>query len=204
MSAPAGGTSHVKRGRLRSRLRLAALLAGLCLLAGCAGQFGAGITELAAERGWQPLPIGDWVVNDGLEPRSIVYCPREACAHQAMAALISLAGQRAEEMERALAADPARLAREFAKPAKPDSTKAKSKDGAPKDMAPKSTTSVSRYDEGGAKGLLVEIRARGAAAKEAATAIIYGRDAGKLILAIAVSDDAERARRYARSAWRSR
>lgn len=191
-----------KRGRVRSRLHLVALLAGLCLLAACTNQFGAGFAELPAERGWQPLPIGDWVVNDGIEPRTIVFCPRASCAHQAMAALISAEGSRADEFERALAADPARLAREFAKPAtppKPDKTKAK-----PKSSAPKSTTSVSRYDEAGAKGLLVEIRAKDAAGKQAATAIVYGRDAGKLVIAIAVSDEAERARSYARSAWRSR
>lgn len=204
--------THVKRGRMRSRFRLAAMLVGLCLLAACTSQFGAGITELAADRGWQPLPIGDWVVNDGLEPRSIVYCPRETCAHQAMAALISLEGKRADEMERALATDPARLAREFAKPStppKPEKGKTKPKDTAPKgtapkNNAPKSTTSVSRYDESGASALLVEIRAKEAPSREAATAIVYGRDAGKLTLAIAITDDAERARNYARSTWRSR
>lgn len=202
MNVATGQMTHVKRGRMRSRFRLAAVLIGLCLIAACTSQFGAGITELAADRGWQPLPIGDWVVNDGLEPRSIVYCPRETCAHQAMAALISLEGKRADEMERALATDPARLAREFAKPSTPpkaDKGKAK-----PKDTAPKSTTSVSRYDESGASALLVEIRGKGSAWKEAATAIVYGREAGKLAIAIAVSDDPERARLYARSAWHSR
>lgn len=194
--------SHVKRGRMRSRLHLATLLAGLCLVAACTSQFGAGITELAADRGWQPLPIGEWVVNDGLDPRSIVYCPRETCAHQAMAALISLEGKRADDMERALATDPARLAREFAKPSTPP--KAEKGKAKPKDTAPKSTTSVSRYDEAGAKGLLVEIRAKGSVWKEAATAIVYGRDAGKLTMAIAVTDNPERARSYARSTWRSR
>lgn len=187
---------------MRSRLHFPALLAGLCLLAACTSQFGAGITELAAERGWQPLPIGDWVVNDGIEPRTIVYCPRGSCAHQAMAALISLEGNRANDMERALATDPARLAREFAKPmTPPKADRAKAKPG---NALPKSTTSVSRYDEDDAKGLLVEIRARDAAGKQASTAIVYGRDAGKLTIAVAVTDDAERARTYARSAWRSR
>ncbi|TCR60389.1 hypothetical protein EV560_11757 [Bosea sp. BK604] len=205
MNAATGQMTHVKRGRMRSRFRLAALLVGLCLLAACTNQFGAGITELAADRGWQPLPIADWVVNDGLEPRSIVYCPRESCAHQAMAALISLEGKRADEMERALATDPARLAREFAKPStppKPEKGKTNPKSTAPK--APKSTTSVSRYDESGASALLVEIRAKDSPSRGAATAIVYGRDAGKLTLAIAITDDAERARTYARSTWRSR
>jgi hypothetical protein len=70
--------------------------------------------------------------------------------------------------------------------------------------APKSTTSVSRYDEGGAQGLLVEIRAKDRAGKLAATAILYGRNGGKLVIAIAVSNDIETARGYAHAAWRSR
>lgn len=194
-----------KRGRMRSRLHFAALPAGLCLLAACTSQFGGGIAELAVERGWQPLPIGDWVVNDGIKPRTIVYCPRESCAHQAMAALISLEGNRANDMERALATDPARLAREFAKPATPPKAgKAKAEPRNATPTAPKSTTKVSHYDEDGAQGLLVEIRARNATGKQAATAIVYGREAGRLTIAIAVTDDAGRARSYARSAWHSR
>jgi hypothetical protein len=199
--------THVKRGRMRSRLHLVALLAGLGLLAACTNQFGAGITDLPAQNGWQPLPIGAWVLNDGLEPRTIVYCPREACAHQAMAALISVSGARADELERTLAADPARLARDFARPTTPpgrDKSKAKPKDAAPKNIGPKSTTSVARYDDNGTAGLLVEIRAKDRSAKQAATAILYGREGGKLTMAIAVTDDAERARRYASAAWRSR
>lgn len=202
MSAPDDVTTDLERGRTRSRLRFAALLACFGLLAACTAQFGAGITDLPAQHGWQPLPIGAWVVNDGLEPRTIVYCPRETCVHQGVAALISVSGPRADELERTLRADPARLARDFAKPSeqpKRDQTKAK-----PKATAPKSTTSVSRYDEGGTPGLLVEIRARDGSAKQAATAILYGREAGKLTIAIAVSDDAEKARNYARSAWSSR
>jgi hypothetical protein len=187
---------------MRSRLLLVALAGALCLLAACTSHFGPGLAELAADRGWRPLPIGSWVVNDGLEPRSIVYCPGEPCLRPAMAALIVAEGGKADELERALAADPARLAREFAKPAaKPDKAKKPAKPAKP---SVKSATSVSRFRDGGTSGLLVTIRGEGETGRLAATAILYGRDAGKLVLAIAVSNDADAARGYARAAWHSR
>ncbi len=192
-----GVAIHVKRGRMRSRFRIGVLLGGLCLLAACTVQFGAGLAELPARDGWQPLPIGAWVVNDGLEPRTMVFCPRDVCAHQGMAALIAIGGARGETLEQALAADPARLAREFSKPAKP-----KARDVAK--TRPGSATSVRRFDADGTPGLLVEITASGRRAKQAAAAILYARENGKLVLAIAVSDDAAQARRYAVAAWRSR
>ena len=193
-------TANWKRERLRSRLLLAALLGGLSLLTACSNHFGPGLAELAADRGWQPLPIGSWVVNDGLEPRTIVYCAGAPCLRPAVAALIAVEGRKADEFERGLATDPARLAREFSKPV--DAAKgAKPRPAAAKI---KSTTSVSRFDGGGPSGLLVEIRGKGSTGLLAATAILYGREAGKLVMAIAVSNDAEAAQNYARAAWRSR
>lgn len=185
---------------MRSRLLLAALLGGLSLLTACSNHFGFGLAELAADRGWQPLPIGSWVVNDGIEARTIVYCAGEHCLRPAVAALIVAEGRRADEFERGLATDPARLAREFSKPANSGGT-AKSK---PRAATIKSTTSVSRFDGGGPPGLLVEIRGKGETGLLAATAILHGREAGKLVMAIAVSNDAGAAQSYARAAWRSR
>ncbi len=197
----------IKRERLRSRFRVALLLAGLALLAGCTRYFGFGLTELAAERGWQPLPIAAWVLNEGLEPGGISYCPRESCTRPAMAALLTIAGREAVAMEAALGLEPARLAREFARPrrnAGKDQARDKRKARAARPGAPKSTTSVARFVSEGVDGLLVEIRARDPGGKYAATAILHARDGDRLTLAIAVSNDAEAARNYARAAWRSR
>jgi hypothetical protein len=52
--------------------------------------------------------------------------------------------------------------------------------------------------------VLVEIRARDASGKSAATAILSARDAGALVVALAVSADPEAARRDAGATWRSR
>lgn len=191
----------MKRERRRSRFRVLAWLAGAAaLLAACSGHFGPGITELPAARGWQPLPIGSWVLNDGIEARAMAFCPRQACDHQGFAALIALEGPRAQRMERALAADPASLARAFAKPAGEKSRKA----AKPRQStALKSDTSVTRFEEAEANGLLVAIRARDGG-KTAFTAVVSGHAAGKLLVAIGVSPQADAARAQALAAWRGR
>ena len=187
------------RERLRSRFRVCAvLLAMSLLLAACGGRFGTGFAELPAERGWQPLPIGGWVLNDGLDAREMVFCPRGACDRQGFAALLAFDGQRGRDIERALAANPAALARVFAKPA---ATTPKKPAKAMK--APGSTTAVSRFETEGAQGLLVEIRAKDTS-KSATTAILYRREGDKLLLALAIADEAESARRDAEAVWRSR
>jgi hypothetical protein len=193
--------TRLKREPSRSRFHVALTLAGVLLLAGCSNHYGFGITELPAERGWQPLPIESWVLNDGLSAKAMSFCPRATCTEQGFAALITLEGREADAMEKTLATDPARLARDFAKPASKDASKTAK---TAKPTAPKSTTTVSRFSEDGAQGLLVEIRARDASGKRAVTAILSGRDGSRLKLALGVSPDPDAARNQARAAWRDR
>lgn len=172
------------------------------MLAGCSNHWGVGIAELPADRGWTPLPIGSWVLNDGLSAQAMSFCPRERCAQAGFAALVNFDGKEAAAMEQALSADTASLARAFAKPSETELAKAR-KTG--KGLGPaKSTTSVTRFTEAQASGLLVEIRARDAAAKTAFAAILFAREAGHLALAFAAAGTAEAARRDAAAAWRSR
>jgi hypothetical protein len=190
-------TTGTKRERLRSRFRVGLLACGLVLLPGCGNHFGPGVAGLAASDGWQPLPVGSWVLNDGFNVEAMVFCPRAACAQQGFAALLTLEGREAEALERQLGGDPARLARDFAKRPAPTKTKAKP---APH---PKTTTTVARFVTSDASGLLVEIGAD-ATGKRAATAILFAREDGRLRLALAVSADADRARAEAAATWRSR
>ncbi|WP_332681098.1 hypothetical protein [Bosea sp. (in: a-proteobacteria)] len=186
-------------------MRLGALTLAFVLLAGCADHFGPGLVQLAAGRGWEPLPIQSWVVNDGITPKAIVYCPPQDCVRPGVAALLSFEGRRAVEMERALALDPARLARVFSKPpssAKASSVKA-SGSKAKKPAKPESTTTVSRFKLDGTNGILVDIRAK-AGDRLASTAILYARKDKVLSLAIAVTNDSQAARDYARATWASR
>jgi hypothetical protein len=190
------------RERSRSRFHVGLVLAGLTLLAGCSNHWGFGITELPAERGWLPLPIGSWVLNDGLSAQAMSFCPRERCDKAGFAALLRFDGKEAQAMERALSADTTSLARGFAKPSAAAIAKAKkAKTGL---GPPKSTTTVTRFTEADARGLLVEIRAHDASAKAAFAAILFSPEAGRLALAFAAAGDAETARRDAAAAWRSR
>ncbi len=52
--------------------------------------------------------------------------------------------------------------------------------------------------------MLVTIRSLDKAGRQAVTAILYGRESDRLVLALGVSDTAEAARRDAEAAWRSR
>ena len=195
---------------MRSRFRVAALLvAGSLLLAACSQHFGPGIAELPASQGWQPLPIGSWVLNEGLEARSMVFCPRDTCPRQGFAAVIALEGEQAGDMEKALSESPASLARAFAQLAAAraaERRKAQRKLKKKLEAKPeaRSATDVARIDSGEAKGVLVTIRSLDTAGRQAVTAILYGRETDRLVLALAVSETAEAARRDAEAAWRSR
>jgi hypothetical protein len=181
-----------ERGRLRSRLRFGALALGVLLIAGCADHFGPGLVQLAAGRGWEPLPIRNWVVNDGINPKAMVFCAPQDCARPGVAALLSFEGREATDMARTLALNPARLAKEFSKRPK-----------AKQHEKPKSTTFVSRFRQDGTDGILVEIRAR-EGNRLAATAILYARKGDTLAMAIAVTDDSQAALDFARATWASR
>ncbi|CAH1698301.1 conserved exported hypothetical protein [Hyphomicrobiales bacterium] len=194
---------------MRSRFHVAALLIGAgLLLSACADQFGAGIAELPASEGWHRLPIGSWVLNDGLEARTMVFCPRESCVRQGFAAVIALEGEQARDMERALSESPARLGEAFARLAAAKAAERRKAQRNQKKKAEtkpaRSTTDVARIDSTEARGVLVTIRSLDKAGRQAVTAILYGRENDRLVVALGVSDTADAARRDAEAAWRSR
>lgn len=193
--------------RSRFHVALLALVAGL-LLSACS-HFGPGITELPASRGWQPLPIGSWVLNDGLEARSMAFCPRDACDRQGFAAILSFSGARAADMEKALSESPAALGQAFARLAAEKAAERrkaqrgqKRKKDEPKPA--RSATDVLRVDSTEARGVLVTIRSLDTPGRQAVTAILYGREDDRLVVAIAVASTADAARNDAGAAWRSR
>jgi hypothetical protein len=192
VSVTAAESQTTARGRLRSRLRFGALAFGILLVAGCADHFGPGLVQLAAGRGWEPLPIQNWVVNDGINPKAMVFCTPQDCVRPGVAALLSFEGREAADMARTLALNPARLAREFSKRPKAKQTE-----------KPMSTTTVSRFKQDGTDGILVEIRAKDGG-RLAATAILYARKDDTLAMAIAVTDDSQAAQDFARATWASR
>lgn len=193
--------------RSRFHVALLALAAGL-LLSACS-HFGPGITELPASRGWQPLPIGSWVLNDGLEAHAMAFCPRDACDRQGFAAIVSFSGARAADMEKALSESPAALGQAFARLAAEKAAERrknlrgqKKRKHEPKPA--RSATDVLRIDTAEVRGVLVTIRSLDTPGREAVTAIFYGREDDRLVVALAVAGSAEAARKDAEAAWRSR
>jgi len=194
--------------RSRFHVVLLGLIAGLVLSA-CSHHFGPGIAELPAARGWQPLPIGSWVLNDGLEARAMAFCPRDACDRQGFAAIVSFSGSRAVEIEKALSESPAALGQAFARLAAEKAAERRKnlrgqKKRKPEPKPARSTTDVLRVDSAEARGVLVTIRSLDTPGRQAVTAILYGREDDRLVVSVAIAADAEAARHDAKAAWRSR
>ena len=184
-----------KRERLRSRFHVGLLLAGGLLLGACSQHFGFGLAELPASSGWQPLPVGAWVLNDDLAVEAMSFCPQASCARPGFAAVFSIAGERAAETERALSTDIASLQRAFSP--KPEQTRRKTSES-----RQSSTITVARFASDDAQGLLVTQTGRNG--KQANTAILYRREGDALTVALAVAEDQGKAERDAAAAWRSR
>ncbi|KRE06214.1 hypothetical protein ASE63_24830 [Bosea sp. Root381] len=173
----------------------------------CAGhlpQFGLGFAELPASQGWEPLPIGTWVLNDGIEARTMVFCPRDSCLRQGFAALIAFEGRRGRDMEKALSEQPGALARSFARLASEASAERRKSTKPAKPVPDRSSTDFARFEAEGAGGILVTIRSKERPARQAVTAILYRREGERLVVALAVSADAAAAKADATAAWRSR
>ena len=119
-----------------------------------------------------------------------------------------LEGERAARMERALSESPAQLGQAFARLAAEKAAerrKAQRKQKKPAETKPpRSATEVARIDSAEARGVLVTIRSLDEADRRAVTAILYGREQGRLVVALAVSPEAGAARREAEAAWHGR
>ena len=103
---------------------------------------------------------------------------------------------------------PAKLGQAFAKLAAEKAAERRKNQTAQKRKAEprpaRSATDVVRLDSADNRGVLVTIRSLDTAGREAVAAILYGREADRLVVALGVSETAEAARRDAEAAWRSR
>jgi hypothetical protein len=64
---------------------------------------GVGFSELPFAAGWQRMPLGTWLLNDGVRVRTLVICPNDPCTHKAMVALVEADGAAARHIEAELA-----------------------------------------------------------------------------------------------------
>ena len=87
---------------MRKNSRFSWMAVALCLpFQGCVAH-GSGFRELAWASGWQPLPIGRWLLNEGIQPKTLVICPAELCTHMSVVALFEASGRDAASLERSL------------------------------------------------------------------------------------------------------
>lgn len=164
------------------------------LLAGC-GHFGGGVATLPAGDGWQPLPVRDWLTNDGLEPGALVVCPPAACARPAVALLFSAEGDAARALEANLA-DTAALLRGRPRP-KPRTIGGKP---APeKTPRVRSATRISRGIEDGRDVTRAVIMPEAGIGRAAFATIFSWQEGARRRYALAVTTDADAADRYARA-----
>lgn len=200
---------ETKRERMRSRFRIAALaLAAGLLLGSCGYDAGRGIADLPASTGWEALPIGSWVLNDGLDARAVVFCPRMTCPKPGVAALLAFAGEAGRGMEQALSQSPAALAGAFEKLASDKAAAlAEQRRRAGRKPEPRTRsgrTDIDRFEADQAQGVQVTLHAAGTSRRQAVTAILYGRQDDRLLVALGISDEPDAARQQALAAWRSR
>ncbi len=86
----------------------------LCMGLSACVSYGVGFSELPFAAGWQRMPLGRWLLNDGVRVKTLVICPQDPCTHKAMVASIEADGAAARQIEAelangsALAARPAR------------------------------------------------------------------------------------------------
>lgn len=175
--------------RSRRPARLAAALLSCSLAAAC-GAYGPGFAELPASAGWERLPIGDWLVNDGLTPLQAVFCPKAACPHEALVATFEARGDLTSRAERLLD-DPATILAALRRP----SAAARSGKVQP------GTVDVAPLHGEGLRGLRVAMASRDG--RRRAAVVVLGRQRGDhLRLVLSVSEDADAALANARKTAR--
>jgi hypothetical protein len=173
-----------------------AIILSLALLSACAS-FGSGIAELPAASGWERLPIRSWLLNEGLGPATIVYCPARSCARPAVVATFSARGETAAQLLRALADTKALLAAKRVEAATARDPRFKRKVSVGK---PKSSEHAEPLQVDGLKGYRVSLSPDIAGGSAAYAVVLAKRDGDLVKAALAVTTDPEAALQEARAA----
>jgi hypothetical protein len=133
------------------------------------------------EQGWVQLPVARWLVNPGIEPDVMLFCPPESCAQQVFVARMELTGREAGFAD-LLIADPAR-ALGLARPTHPK----------PRNRAVVKRSDVTPLTLGGWAGASVILAARQDGAKVAHVAVVARREGSRALAMMAVAPTQESA-----------
>jgi len=191
-----GRGSAPERAAPAGRPQLLALVALLLLLHGCVG-FGAGIAGLPASAGWERLPVRSWVLNDGLGPVTIVYCPARNCPRPAMVATFQSQGETSTLLLRALADSKALLTAKRAEVATARDPRKKRNTA---DTRPKSSEHAEPVTVDGLDGYRVSLTPDIPGGHAAYAVVLARRDGEVVRVALAVTTDPGAALQDARAA----
>jgi hypothetical protein len=194
---------------LRARLAFTALALSLGVT-GCVAQ-PANTVDLSAAQGWVRMPISRWLLNEGVQPRLLLMCPRGVCPQMSLVALFEAGGEAASAMERELASD--RLLSER-KSKRPPPRTISGKPAAPKGPETTAETTIERFTVDGAKGWRVALTPKidPKAARQvpppppgnhAFIVVLTKREGEVLKAAVAVTTDPDLALAQARTAAKS-
>ena len=80
-----------------SRFRLSAFVTASvltgALLAACVNHYQPSFLPLPVSEGWVQLPTARWLTDPGIEPGTVMFCPREPCGQQVLVARMDLTGK---------------------------------------------------------------------------------------------------------------
>jgi len=181
----------------RKRLGLAVGAAALLTLCVACSTIEIGLANLPSPSGWRHLPTRKWLLNEGLGPATIVYCPASSCAKPAVVATFEAQGEEAERLMRSLADPRSLLAAKRVEVATARDPRAKHKPAA---TPPKSSEKAFSIEADGMAGFRVELTPKEPQG-HAAYAVVLAKRAGDTVkAALAVTTDAQDALQQARAA----
>jgi hypothetical protein len=168
-----------------SRLRFGFALAAMLALPSCAllpaSHYALTTLPFSPDEGWVQLPTARWLVNPGIQPDTLLFCPPDHCGPPSIIARIELSGRETGFAD-LLIADPVR-ALSGARPTHQNS----------KRQPPASRADVTPLSLPGWSGGSVSLEARKGPAKAAHVAVVARRDGQRAVVFMAVSTTSEAA-----------
>ena len=191
--------------RARPLMQRAARLAMLALLGaalpGCsllpAMNYGFSRLPLVPADGWAPLPTARWLLNTGIEPDVLVFCPAPVCPREGFVATMALSG-REQGVADLVMTDPVRVL----SAARPTTSGTRTgRDGRRTAASPaRGRTSIAPVTVGAWRGGLVTLHPAKAGGRAAHVMILGWRGPEQARLLVAVGASAEAAEAHARQA----
>jgi len=169
---------------------LGATLPGCSLLP--AMNYGFSTLPLVPAEGWAPLPTARWLLNPGIEPDVLTFCPAPSCPREGFVATMELSG-RERQVADLVMTDPVRIL-SAARPTMPAARSARNgKQAAPRPA--RGRTSIVPVTVGSWRGGLVTLHPAKADGRPAHVVILgwRGHEQARLLIAVGASPGAAEA-----------